>query len=100
MDDAFLTADFADVNHALDAFGELHKCTKLRDVRPRPFDHRSRRKLFRRAHPRITERLFQSQRHTPLPKLISGKTASAGSPPLTRSLGCRTFFVAHDISEI
>ena len=40
--DPFVRADFADVNHALNAFGKLHEGAKLRQAGNGPFDRRAR----------------------------------------------------------
>ena len=66
MIDALLRAHIADVNHALDAFGELHEGAELGDADDWPFNDRARGKLLRRIGPRISKCLFQSQRHSAL----------------------------------
>ena len=99
MIDALLGADFADMDHALDAFGKLHKGPKLGEVGHRPFDRRARRKFLRCPDPGIAQRLFQSQRNSALGSIDSRITASTVSPAFTTSLAVRTL-LAHDISEI
>jgi len=64
--DALLGAHIADVDHALDAFGELHEGAELGDADDWTFNDRAHGKLLRRIGPGISERLFQSQRHSAL----------------------------------
>ena len=60
--DALFRADFADVNHALHAFGKLHEGAELGQARDRPFDHRARRKFLFGRGPGIAQRLLQPER--------------------------------------
>src|ERR1035441_4822256 len=65
MIDALLRADFADVNHAFNAFSKLHEGTELHDVSYRAFDYRTRREFLLGSGPGIAQRLLQAQRETP-----------------------------------
>src|SRR5208282_917539 len=62
MIDPFLGADLADVNHAFNAFGQLHEGAELCQVGYGPFDHRAWRKFLSRSCPGIAERLLETKR--------------------------------------
>ena len=59
--------DLADVNQALDAVGDLHKCAEIHQLRHRPLDLRTDWKLPRNLRPRIGKRLFEPERDPPSP---------------------------------
>src|SRR5271157_2294369 len=63
MMDAFLGADLADVDHALDAFGKLHEGAELGEADDWPFDHRADRQSLADVGPWIAQRLLQTQRN-------------------------------------
>ncbi len=46
MIDAFFGADFADVDHAFNAFSNLHECAELGDAGDRAFNHRADGQIF------------------------------------------------------
>src|SRR5208283_3051707 len=62
MVDSLLRADLADVNHAFNAFGELHEGAELCQVGYRSLDHSAWRKFLGRSCPGIAERLLQAKR--------------------------------------
>src|ERR1700683_2734526 len=66
MADALFGANVTDMNHALNAFGNLHEGAKLSDADDRAFHHRANGKLLRRVDPGVAQRLLQSERNTAL----------------------------------
>src|ERR1019366_7214421 len=66
MIDALLRADIAHVNHALDALGHLHERAELLDAGYRTFHHRAHGEFLRRVGPRVAQRLFETERDTPV----------------------------------
>src|SRR4029077_3630731 len=71
MIDPFFRADFADVNHSLNALCNLHEGAELGNAHHWPFDHRANTQILCRLDPGITQRLFQSQRNAPLTRVHS-----------------------------
>src|SRR5439155_20354604 len=57
MIDSFLSAHVADVNHALDTLGNLHKGAKLRNTDDRSLGCRANGELLRSINPWIAKRL-------------------------------------------
>src|SRR5258708_31002388 len=56
-----LSADLADVDHALDAFRKLYESTELGHAGYRPFNHRAYSKPLRHLGPWIAQSLLQAQ---------------------------------------
>ena len=67
--DAALGADFADVNQALDAVGDLDERAEVHDFGDRPPDLRADRELALDFAPRIAECLLHTQRNPTLLRL-------------------------------
>ena len=59
MVDAAVGDDFADVDEAFDAFGELHERAEFHHAGDRAFDRRADGKLLRHFSPGIAERLLE-----------------------------------------
>jgi len=87
----FLRADFADVNHALNAFSKLHEGAKLRQARHRPFDHRARRKFFCHSRPGIAQRLLQAERDAAFSRVHSENHGFDGLAPVFHYVGWSSY---------
>src|ERR1700730_17643801 len=66
MVNAFLGADLADVNQALDTLRQLHKGSELCQSCDGAFDNRTGGKLLRHHRPWVAESLLEPQRETAL----------------------------------
>ena len=91
MIDALLRADFADVNHAFDAFGKLHERAELGDAGDRTFDHRADREPLPDSAQGSPSACFSPSEMRRSPGFTPSTTASTVSPGLTTSQGLRTF---------
>src|ERR1700751_5022285 len=64
--DAFFRADFADVDHAFDAFRKLHERAKLCEAGDWPFRFRAQPETLRNLDQRISQSLLESEGDTML----------------------------------
>ena len=69
MVDALLGAQVADVNHAFNALGKLHKCAELGDAKYWSLDHGAHGKPLRHLGPRISQGLLQTERNAALSRV-------------------------------
>ena len=91
MIDALLCTDLAYMDHALDAFRQLHKRAKLRDAGHRSLHHGANWKFLRHLGPWISKGLLETQGNSPFARIHAENYSFNGFSRLDHVAGSSYF---------